>query len=69
MINDDPGDPRVTPRDTAESEEDEVLERSAAERDPGPRAARREEEDDPREEEGWTQPESSAQKGAVPYEG
>jgi hypothetical protein len=27
------------------------------------------EPDDPREEEGWTQPESSAQKGALPDEG
>ncbi|GEJ56158.1 hypothetical protein [Anaeromyxobacter diazotrophicus] len=29
----------------------------------------RREPDDPREEEGWTQPESSAQKGALPDEG
>ena len=66
MIDHEPGDPRVTPRDTAESEEEELAERSAAERDPGRRASRRD-EDDPREEEGWTQPESSAQKGAVRY--
>ena len=66
MMNDDPRDPRVTPRDTAESEEEDLAERSAAERDPGRRAARRD-EDDPREEDGWTQPESSAQKGAVRY--
>jgi hypothetical protein len=67
MINDDPGEPRATPRDTAESEEEELSERSATERDPGDRASRGD-EDDPREAEGWTQPESSAQKGGIPYE-
>ena len=41
--------------------------RSAAERARGP--ARQGEEDDPREEEGWTQPESSAQKGVEGFEG
>ena len=56
--------PRPTPSEAAESEEREVSERSAAERNPG--AARRD-EDDPREEEGWTQPESSAQKGVVEF--
>ncbi|MFL5429122.1 MAG: hypothetical protein ACJ79M_05855 [Myxococcales bacterium] len=63
--------PEVTPRNTAETEEQEALERIAAERG-GPRQdARREpnELDDPREEEGWTQPESSAQKGAIRDEG
>jgi len=58
-----PDDPRLTPRDTAESEEQEVLERIAAER--GPRDEQRRDPDDPREEDGWSQPESSAQKGAV----
>jgi hypothetical protein len=62
-----PDDPSPTPRDTAESEEQEVAERMAAERGPRERALR--DEDDPREEEGWNQPESSAQKDAVPDEG
>ncbi len=63
----DTGDPRLTPRDTAEGEEQDILERSASERatraSPAPRDA-----DDPREEDGWSQPESSAQKGALPDE-
>jgi hypothetical protein len=63
MIDDRPGDARLTPRDTAEGEEQDVLERSASERSPGERRPRG--DDDPREDEGWTQPESSAQKGAV----
>jgi hypothetical protein len=68
MIDERPGDARPTPRDTAEGEEQDVLERSASERGPGEREARRA-EDDPREDEGWAQPESSAQKGAVRDEG
>lgn len=63
----DPDDPKVTPLETAESEEQEVSERVAAER--GPREEARRDLDDPREEEGWTQPESSAQKGAVRDDG
>jgi hypothetical protein len=59
--NEDPRDPRLTPSAAAESEEQEVVERTAAERG--------RELDDPREEEGWTQPESSAQKGAIQDEG
>jgi hypothetical protein len=58
---------KVTPRDAAESEEEEASQRSAAER--GPREGARGEVDDPREEEGWTQPESSAQKGAIRDDG
>jgi hypothetical protein len=64
--NEDPRDPRLTPSAAAESEEQEVVERTAAERG---RAVARHELDDPREEEGWTQPESSAQKGAIQDEG
>jgi hypothetical protein len=70
MPTSEPHDPEVTPRNTAEQEEQEASERAAAER--GQRQdARREpnELDDPREEEGWTQPESSAQKGAIRDEG
>jgi hypothetical protein len=63
----DPDDPKVTPRDTAESEEQEASERMAAER--GPRQGARRDLDDPREDEGWTQPESSAQKGTVRDDG
>jgi hypothetical protein len=59
----DPNDPKAPPSETAEGEERDAVERSASERDPRERAPRRD-EDDPREEEGWTQPESSAQKGA-----
>jgi hypothetical protein len=62
-----PEDPRATPRDAAESEERELSERIAADRGARERAAA--EADDPREDEGWTQPESSAQKGAVRDEG
>ena len=62
-----PDEPRISPRDAAESEEQEVSERIAAER--GPRERARRDEDDPREEDGWTQPESSAQKGAVRDDG
>ncbi|HEY6005412.1 MAG TPA: hypothetical protein VIV57_21210 [Anaeromyxobacter sp.] len=68
MMNDYPREPRLTPGETAESEEKEIFERSAAERGPSG-AARQGDRDDPREEEGWTQPESSAQKGAVRDEG
>ncbi len=63
----DPDDPKVTPRDAAESEEQEASERMAAER--GPREGARRDLDDPREDEGWTQPESSAQKGTVRDDG
>lgn len=68
MNPEQPDDPRPTPREAAESEELEAFESSAADRDPGG-AARRGDQDDPREEEGWTQPESSAQKGAARDEG
>jgi hypothetical protein len=57
------GDPRRTPREDAESEERELAERMAAER--ATERSARAEEDDAREDEGWTQPESSAQKGAI----
>ena len=60
--------PRSTPGQTAEGEEQDVFERSAAERGRGEGAARGD-GDDPREEEGWAQPESSAQKGAERDEG
>jgi hypothetical protein len=70
MQTSEPNDPKVTPRDRAEMEEQEVSERMAAERGPRDDARREPNElDDPREEEGWTQPESSAQKGAIPDEG
>lgn len=70
MVIQDPGETRATPREGAESEEQEVVERSAAERGAGAGGgAARADEADPREEEGWTQPESSAQKGAFPDEG
>lgn len=68
MPTNDPGEGHVTPREGAESEEQEIAARSAAERRasaPGGRP----DDDDPREEEGWTQPESSAQKGAARDEG
>jgi hypothetical protein len=68
-MTENPDDPRLTPSDAAETEEQEASERSAVERGPreGARGARAAnvDEDDPREEEGWTQPESSAQKGAI----
>jgi hypothetical protein len=66
MTNEDPRK-GLTPRDTAESEEQELTERSASERGAKESTARR--DDDPREEDGWTQPESSAQKGAARDEG
>ena len=66
MMNEDPRQ-TLTPRDAAESEEQEITERIASERGPSERSVRR--DDDPREEEGWTQPESSAQKGAAPDQG
>lgn len=67
MAMHDPDDVRVTPRDGAESEEQELAERMAADREASPDGGRLDE--DPREEEGWTQPESSAQKGAIRDEG
>lgn len=66
MAIQEPGDPRATPREGAESEEQELAERLTAERGGAPR---RGPDDDPREEDGWTQPESSAQKGAFRDEG
>ena len=66
MTNEDPRQ-TPTPRDTAESEEQELTERIASERGEAERSARS--DDDPRAEEGWTQPESSAQKGAARDEG
>jgi len=62
MMN-DPTDPKATPSATAEGEELDLVERSASERDPREQMARRD-VDDPREDDGWTQPESSAQKAA-----
>ena len=62
MMN-DPTDPKVPPSATAEGEEQDLVERSASERDPREQMARRE-ADDPREDDGWSQPESSAQKAA-----
>ncbi len=59
--------PKVTPRDAAELEEEEASQRSAAER--GAREGAHRDLDDPREDEGWTQPESSAQKGTVRDDG
>jgi hypothetical protein len=64
----DPDDPRFTPSEAAEGEEQDVSERMAAERGRAREEARRD-QDDPREEEGWSQPESSAQKGAVRDDG
>ena len=64
MMTEHPNDPRPTPLEEAESEELEISGQGEVERDRRERIARAE-EDDPREEEGWTQPESSAQKGAV----
>lgn len=61
-------DPRMVPSEVAEGEEMDAFERGAAERGPAERRASSE-EDDPRELDGWTQPESSAQKGALPDEG
>ena len=58
---------RPTPHDEAESEERELAERMEAER--GSERVARSDDEDPREEEGWTQPESSAQKGAISDEG
>ncbi len=63
MVTRNADDQSPSPRDTAESEEQELEERLALER--GDRESCRADQDDPREEEGWTQPESSAQKGAV----
>lgn len=67
MTRHDPQAPRPTPRDAAESEEQELSERSATER--STQRAAPPDDEDPREEEGWTQPESSAQKGAIRDEG
>jgi hypothetical protein len=53
-----------TSRPSAEGRPPERPPRGAS----GPEAESRE-LDDPREEEGWSQPESSAQKGALPDEG
>jgi hypothetical protein len=69
MMNEHPGERRLTPGETAESEELEMFERNAAERGPPSKAASQGDQDDPREEDGWTQPESSAQKGAMRDEG
>jgi hypothetical protein len=63
VLTRNPDDQSSSPRETAESEEQELAERLAAER--GERGGVRDDQDDPREEEGWTQPESSAQKGAA----
>jgi hypothetical protein len=60
-------DKAETNRKTAERDR----ERRREAREPGTSGARKEPSDDidPREEEGWTQPESSAQKGVLPDEG
>jgi hypothetical protein len=52
-----------SPHKTAESEEKELAERLAAER--SRRESAHSDRYDPREDDGWSQPESSAQKGAV----
>jgi hypothetical protein len=57
-----------TPREAAEREESELGEAGTARSAPG-RSGEPLEVDDPREEDGWSQPESSAQKGAPPDEG
>jgi hypothetical protein len=62
MMPIDPNDPRMSPAQSAEGEEQDAVERTAAERAERERLAPR--EDDPLEKEGWYQPESSAQKGA-----
>ena len=67
MTNEEPRR-SLSPGDRAESEEQELAERMASERD-ARQGATRADEDDPREEEGWSQPESSAQKGAGRDEG
>jgi hypothetical protein len=67
MASEQPEYPRSAPSEAAESEEQELWERSAAER--APRVAGAPEPEDPREEDGWTQPESSAQKGVAGYGG
>jgi hypothetical protein len=46
-------------------EEQPVSEAARNERPQAPRSAGAEEESDPREEEGWSQPEASTQKGAA----
>ena len=63
MVTRKTDDQSPSPRDTVESEEQELVERLAAER--GEREIARGDQDDPREDDGWTQPESSAQKGAI----
>jgi hypothetical protein len=62
----EPKDPRIPPSATAESEEQDAVERSASERGDPERRARGEDERSyaELEREGWFQPESSAQKGA-----
>jgi hypothetical protein len=57
----------TTPRKPPEREGERR--RGAAERRTSGTAEEPREEIDPRETEGWTQPESSAQKGAPPDEG
>jgi hypothetical protein len=58
---------RETPREAAEREEAESSPRETMRRSAsGGGREQREISDDLREEEGWTQPESSAQKGAEP---
>ncbi len=55
-------DQNSSPRGSAANEEQELAERLA---ERGKLESSRGDQDDPREDEGWTQPESSAQKGAV----
>ena len=62
----------MTPREAAQNEKSAGEQRSRRDA-PTPQPASSEGEardlSDPREEEGWTQPESSAQKGVEPDEG
>ena len=62
----------MTPREAAQDEKSAGEQRSRRD-SPTPQTASSEGEardlSDPREEEGWTQPESSAQKGVEPDEG
>ncbi|WP_242333241.1 MULTISPECIES: hypothetical protein [unclassified Anaeromyxobacter] len=64
-----PENDRATPsRQEPEPEREREQRRGASDR-PASERAEGWEDIDPREEEGWSQPESSAQKGALPDEG
>jgi hypothetical protein len=62
-MTNDPTDPRATPSATAEGEEQDAVERDASQRDDRARLARPS-EPDPQDDDAWTEPQSSAQKGA-----